>query len=375
MSWFKARILKQGTYKDNTGVAWNERNNPDAYKGRFKYKVENMDAAQLGADQIAQGDTATAGYSNIGQTNLASLANLNTSQFGGLQNIGQQMVDRSQEFMDPTSNLNVSKMQGAQESAMKTASASALGNLRASAAMGGSEAAFADRARQDVNKALSESASRYLDTVGRSQELGFQGLGQAGSLIGQSQQQRLQSNLAQFQAGNQMSQFNVGAQNQMQMSQAQMNQDVNLANMAAQNSMAQFNAGQTNQINLANLANQQAANQFNAANQTAANLYANQGANQAVYGSQARDQQTWNQGIQLAASVVAMSDINYKENISKIGNLDTNGLPIYSFNYKGDNKTQIGLMAQDVEKLIPDAVLNINGIKYVNYNKATQEVS
>mgnify|MGYP003135223217 FL=1 len=145
--------------------------------------------------------------------------------------------------------------------------------------------------------------------------------------------------------------------------------------MAAQNSMAQFNAGQTNQINLANLANQQAANQFNAANQTAANLYANQGANQAVYGSQARDQQTWNQGIQLAASVVAMSDINYKENISKIGNLDTNGLPIYSFNYKGDNKTQIGLMAQDVEKLIPDAVLNINGIKYVNYNKATQEVS
>jgi hypothetical protein len=54
----------------------------------------------------------------------------------------------------------------------------------------------------------------------------------------------------------------------------------------------------------------------------------------------------------------AASDINVKENISQVGMLD-NGLPVYLFNYKGDNTPQIGLMAQDVEKVNKDAVTEI----------------
>ncbi len=67
-----------------------------------------------------------------------------------------------------------------------------------------------------------------------------------------------------------------------------------------------------------------------------------------------------------------MSDERTKENKQVVGELD-NGLPIYKFNYKGDNKTQIGVMAQDVEKDNPSAVKEIGGIKMVDYNKATKK--
>jgi len=67
----------------------------------------------------------------------------------------------------------------------------------------------------------------------------------------------------------------------------------------------------------------------------------------------------------------AASDINVKENISQVGILD-NGLPVYLFNYKGNNTPQIGLMAQDVEKVNKDAVKEIDGIKHVYYTKAVK---
>ena len=65
------------------------------------------------------------------------------------------------------------------------------------------------------------------------------------------------------------------------------------------------------------------------------------------------------------------SDIRIKENISQVGLLD-NGLPVYLFNYKGNKTPQIGLMAQDVEKVNKDAVVEIDGIKRVYYGKAVK---
>jgi hypothetical protein len=65
------------------------------------------------------------------------------------------------------------------------------------------------------------------------------------------------------------------------------------------------------------------------------------------------------------------SDRRLKENVKKVG--ETNdGLPIYTYNYKGDNKTQMGLMAQDVEKKKPEAVGLAAGFKTVDYDKATE---
>jgi hypothetical protein len=71
------------------------------------------------------------------------------------------------------------------------------------------------------------------------------------------------------------------------------------------------------------------------------------------------------------ATVAAVSDRRVKENISQVGSLD-NGLPVYLFNYKGGNTPQIGLMAQDVEKVNKKAVVEINGIKMVNYDWAVK---
>lgn len=65
------------------------------------------------------------------------------------------------------------------------------------------------------------------------------------------------------------------------------------------------------------------------------------------------------------------SDKNLKENIKEVGELD-NGLPVYKYNYKGSPTTQIGVMAQDVEKKKPEAVGERAGYKTVNYDEATK---
>ena len=66
------------------------------------------------------------------------------------------------------------------------------------------------------------------------------------------------------------------------------------------------------------------------------------------------------------------SDERLKENIQRVGETD-DGQPIYRYNYKGDKNTQIGLLAQDVEKHHPEAVGLAGGYKTVNYKKATED--
>lgn len=70
------------------------------------------------------------------------------------------------------------------------------------------------------------------------------------------------------------------------------------------------------------------------------------------------------------------SDIRIKHDIKRVGTAH-NGLPIYTFKYKGDDaeQTHVGYMAQDVEKVHPEAVAeDRHGIKYVNYEKASEPV-
>jgi hypothetical protein len=66
------------------------------------------------------------------------------------------------------------------------------------------------------------------------------------------------------------------------------------------------------------------------------------------------------------------SDERLKENIQKVGKTN-DGQPIYRYNYKGDPNTQMGLLAQDVEKKHPEAVGLAGGYKTVNYKKATED--
>jgi len=73
-----------------------------------------------------------------------------------------------------------------------------------------------------------------------------------------------------------------------------------------------------------------------------------------------------NAGAQIGSAYL-MSDARMKENIERIG--EENGYPTYRFNYKHDpDKTYIGVMAQDIEKVKPEAIIEEDGIKYVNYD-------
>lgn len=61
------------------------------------------------------------------------------------------------------------------------------------------------------------------------------------------------------------------------------------------------------------------------------------------------------------------SDRRLKENIIPVG--EENGFPIYKFNYINiPDKTYIGVMAQDVESIMPEAVTESEGYKKVDYD-------
>jgi hypothetical protein len=77
-----------------------------------------------------------------------------------------------------------------------------------------------------------------------------------------------------------------------------------------------------------------------------------------------------------ASQYGAKSDIRTKENIKVIGKMK-NGLNVYSFEYKKEFKDSqyaghgkfVGVMAQEVEKIIPEAVFTgSDGYKVVNYS-------
>lgn len=80
----------------------------------------------------------------------------------------------------------------------------------------------------------------------------------------------------------------------------------------------------------------------------------------------------------IPALMALFSDRRLKADIERVGKLD-NGLPVYSFRYKGEpeDMRRIGLMAQEVEKEHPDAVMtapgffgSLSGFKMVDYAKA-----
>jgi hypothetical protein len=73
----------------------------------------------------------------------------------------------------------------------------------------------------------------------------------------------------------------------------------------------------------------------------------------------------------MASSAMLMSDRRVKTDVERVGTLD-NGLPVYAYRYIFGGPMQIGVMAQDVEQVNPQAVAEIGGIKHVNYAEAVR---
>lgn len=85
--------------------------------------------------------------------------------------------------------------------------------------------------------------------------------------------------------------------------------------------------------------------------------------------AQANRQSTMGGLLSLGGSLGAaaiMSDVRVKENATPIRRHPTLPLDVYMYTYI-DGPAHIGVMAQEVEKVKPEAVITINGIKHVNY--------
>jgi hypothetical protein len=65
------------------------------------------------------------------------------------------------------------------------------------------------------------------------------------------------------------------------------------------------------------------------------------------------------------------SDIRLKTDITRVGTLD-NGLPVYAYRYKAGGPMQIGVMAQEVAQIRPEAVMidDASGYLMVDYSTA-----
>lgn len=115
----------------------------------------------------------------------------------------------------------------------------------------------------------------------------------------------------------------------------------------------------------------------NVANINAANNITQQEGAQNAYNisrfqdMQARRNATINESMKGGANAItaalASSDINLKENIKNIGK--KNGFNIYEFNYIGNPDKYIGVMAQEVQEIMPDAVVEKDGFLAVDYGK------
>jgi len=70
--------------------------------------------------------------------------------------------------------------------------------------------------------------------------------------------------------------------------------------------------------------------------------------------------------LQGAGSLLGLSDSRSKENIERIGQFE-NGVGIYTYNYVGDDRKVVGVIADEVKEVMPYAVIDKHGFKHVNY--------
>lgn len=180
-----------------------------------------------------------------------------------------------------------------------------------------------------------------------------------------------QAQLAQGQFNNQATQQMAGFNNQAQTNNwnqgiqdqlIQRNQPIN-------ETTALMSGSQVSQPNY------QATPQTGIANTDIAGLYQNQ------YAAQAAQQNALLGGLASigGSAAYALSDRRAKKDIRKVGKL-SDGIGLYTFKYKdkfGDGGlSHLGVMAQDVEKKIPDAVVDTDsGFKAVNYARVLEEVA
>lgn len=79
-------------------------------------------------------------------------------------------------------------------------------------------------------------------------------------------------------------------------------------------------------------------------------------------------------GMAALAPLLALSDERAKDDVESIGMLN-DGQNVVRFRYKGEPKTHIGVIAQDVAAVEPDAVYDMGGMLMVDHKRATDRAA
>ncbi len=108
---------------------------------------------------------------------------------------------------------------------------------------------------------------------------------------------------------------------------------------------------------------------MNAAN-SISDLYGSGAAAQAagLMGAANARAQGANNIIGLGMNGLMLSDRRFKTDVEVIGTLDC-GIPVCRWRYPWSNQYVIGPMAQDVQKVVPGAVIDVFGVLYVDFNE------
>jgi hypothetical protein len=229
------------------------------------------------------------------------------------------------------------------------------------------------------NQAQQQQYSQNLGRAAFGNEAQAQGFGQnlaAADFGNQAQQQMFNNQMTSTGANNALQDQSFNAQMaQMQAQNAARNQSLQeqfaLRNQPLNELSALLSGGQVNQPSFVN------ANMPNIPTTDVAGII-NQNFAQQQGNAQMRNQATNSLMGGLfglgSAGIMKYSDRRLKDNVREIGQTK-DGQPLYSYTYKGDSTPQIGLMAQDVEKTNPDAVIDgPGGFKMVDYNRALGSV-
>lgn len=225
---------------------------------------------------------------------------------------------------------------------------------------------------QNAQDAATRQSQRDMDVAGMAQQRALQALQAAGSLGGQMQQTSFGQQAQKAAAQDAINQFNTQNMNQM-----------GLANTRAKNEAQQSNLAERQRISDANTAlrNQQQQYNKNLLQQDFENRYRKAGGvasglqNQAANFNQAGQQTMQLVGSGIQAGATALSDKNLKKDIEDFDpSAFLDSITAHKYNYKNPDKhgqgPQVGVMAQDVEKEVPQMVENGPDGKYLNYNKA-----
>ena len=334
---------------------------------------------------------------------FSNQANLTNAQFGN-QAAGQQFAQNQAQaaFGNQAAGQQYSQNQG--QAAFENAAQAqkfgqnqtqaAFNNATAGQAFGQNQqqAAFANSAAGQQFGQNQQQAQFYNTT----QNDTFNRQLQRAQLYNQASAQDFNQNLAASQYQNQIAQQNyanqqagVDAQNALaQQSFGNQQTGANFQNTARQNSLQEQLALRNqpiNEISALMAGGQVTLPQFtgynapNVAGSTIGqNVYNTAGIQNQQYMTQMQANAANNAGLfglgasglgalgKIGASAVLGSDRKIKRDIHRVG-ATKGGLPIYLYRYINDNTPYLGVMADEVEKVIPEAVIDMGAFKAVDY--------